>query len=240
MGQSVGGAMVRTPTGAMAYVPRDHMPQGPNVVPVSASNAFTLAMPGFGPGMPGSMPMMAMQQAPVSYHAGRSRGGGQRLHACRVRPGRSRRTSAPPPQYPNAFLIDGMGGAYTRPMALAYDPRMGYVPVGGGYPQQHPMLPMPHPAGQMLATLRGSIMPSERERAVQMLSQCNWHAEPEAVAAIVTAAKSDPAPTVRVSCVRALARMKVGTMPVYETLQELKTDKDARVRHEARADAGDR
>jgi hypothetical protein len=232
MAQSAGGAMVRTPTGAMAYVPPDQMPHGPNVMPVSASNAFTLAMPGFAPGMAGSMPMMALQQASVSYDRGVPEGAANAFTMTST----SRPVPAdfgPPHQYPNAFMMDGMGGAYTRPMALAYDPRMGYIPVGGGYPQQHPMLPMPHPAGQMLATLHGSMLPSERERAVVMLSQCNWHAEPEAVAAIVNAAKSDPAPAVRVSCVRALARMKVATMPVYETLQELKTDKDIRVRQEA-------
>ena len=231
MGQSVGGAMVRTPTGAMAYVPPDQMPQGPNVMPVSASNAFTLSMPSFSPGMANSMPMMALQQAPVSSQQGVPEGAANAFTmTSSARPVPA--DFGPAPQHPNAFLMDGMGGAYSRPMALAYDPRIGYVPVGGGY-SQLPMLPMPHPAGQLLAMLHHSILPSERERAVAMLSQCNWHAEPETVAAIVTAAKSDPAPAVRVSCVRALARMKVGTLPVYETLQELKTDKDIRVRQEA-------
>jgi HEAT repeats len=231
MGQSAGGAMVRTPTGAMAYLTPDEAPQGPNVVPVSASNAFTLSMPGARPGMMGSMPMVAMQPQ-ATYDRGVPEGVANAFTmTSSTRPIPA--DFGPPPQVPNAFLIDGMGGAYTRPMALAYDPRMGYVPVGGGYPQQLPMLPMPHPAGQMLATLRGSILPSERERAVMMLSRCNWHAEPEAVAAIMIAAKVDPAPAVRISCVRALARMKVNTMPAYETLQELKTDKDVRVRQEA-------
>ena len=232
MGQSAGGAMVRTPTGAMAYLTPDRAPQGSNVVPVSAGNAFSLSMPGSSPGMMGNMPMVAMQQAPMSYDRGVPEGMANAFTmTSSTRPVPA--DFGPPPQIPNAFLSDGMGGAYSRPMALAYDPRMGYLPVGGGYPQQMPMLPMPHPAGQMLAVLRGSIMPSERERAVQMLSQCNWHAEPEAVAAIMMAAKTDPAPAVRVSCVRALARMKVNTMPAYETLVELKNDKDVRVRQEA-------
>jgi hypothetical protein len=231
LGQSAGGAMVRTPTGAMAYLPADRAPQGLNVVPVSASNAFSLSMPGARPGMMGSMPPMVAMQAPANYQAGVPEGMANAFTmTSTTRPIPA--DFGPPPQVPNAFLIDGMGGAYTRPMALAYDPRMGYVPVGGGYPQQMPMLPMPHPAGQMLAMLRGSVMPSERERAVMMLSQFNWHAQPEAVAAIMIAAKSDPAPMVRVSCVRALARMKVNTMPAYETLMELKTDKDIRVRQE--------
>ena len=118
-------------------------------------------------------------------------------------------------------------------MGVAYDPRMGYVPIGGGYPQPMPMMPMQRPTGQLLAMLRGSIMPSERERAVEMLAQCDWRTEPESVAALVVAAKLDPAPMVRVSCVRALTRMKVNTMVFYEALNELKTDKDIRVRQAA-------
>ena len=53
MSQSVGGAMVRTPSGTMSYVPPEFAQQGPNSVPVSASNAFTLSMPGGGRGMLG-------------------------------------------------------------------------------------------------------------------------------------------------------------------------------------------
>ena len=195
MGKSAGGAMVRTPTGEMTYVPPEYMHQGPNSIPVSASNAFTLSMPGGRSSMQGGVPMIAMQ-APAAYDTGIPEGAANAF----TRTSTTRPIPAdfgPTAQNPNAFLIDGMGGAYSRPMAMGYDPRMGYAPVGGGYPRTTQMVPMPHPAGQMLAMLRGSIMPSEREQAVAMLSQCNWHAEPEAVAAIVTAAKSDPAPSVR-------------------------------------------
>ncbi len=224
MAGSPGGAMVRTPTGGMAYVPPEHFHQGPNSVPVSAANAFTLSMPGAGSGMmQGGMPLVAMQN-PAVYDTGIPAGAANaftRTSSTRPIPA----DFGPTAQNPNAFLMNGMGGAYNRPVATGYDPRMSY--------QQMPVMPMARPAGQMMAMLRGSIMPSEREYAAVMLSQCNWHAEPEAVAAITTAAKSDPAPAVRVCCIKALARMKVNTMPVYEALVELKTDKDLGVRQEA-------
>jgi hypothetical protein len=48
----------------------------------------------------------------------------------------------------------------------------------------------------------------------------------------VKVAKLDPAPAVRAGCVRALGKMKVNTLPVVQTVQSLKDDRDPRVRHE--------
>ena len=58
-------------------------------------------------------------------------------------------------------------------------------------------------------------MPSEREMAVDRLARRDWRTEPTVVNALVTAAKADPAPLVRASCVRAL-----GTMNGGEVVQE--------------------
>jgi hypothetical protein len=152
---------------------------------------------------------------------------------------------------PNAFMADGMGGAeYRPPMAMApagpYQPpamgqpaaAMGYYPATGYYP------PAMMPAGvavasdmaqsaPWLATLRQSVLPSERERAADALARCDWKADPQVVPALVMAATSDPAPMVRCSCVRALGQMKANTMPAVEAVRSLKSDKDVRVRQQA-------
>jgi hypothetical protein len=85
---------------------------------------------------------------------------------------------------------------------------------------------------QASRTLREALLPSEREWAAEQLGKCDWHSEPEAVEALLMAARSDPAPMVRVACVHALGRMKVNTLPVIQTLQGLKADADLRVRNE--------
>ena len=53
------------------------------------------------------------------------------------------------------------------------------------------------------------------------------------VQALVTAAREDPAATVRAGCAYNLGRMRVATDPVLATLEQLKTDRDPRVRSDA-------
>jgi hypothetical protein len=85
---------------------------------------------------------------------------------------------------------------------------------------------------QGMGLLHDSLLPSERERAAESLSRCDWKVEPQAAHALLTAAGTDPAPTVRVACVRALARMKANTAPVVQGVAALKADPDLRVRQE--------
>jgi hypothetical protein len=93
--------------------------------------------------------------------------------------------------------------------------------------------PTPERVQQMVVALRDSLYPSQREWAVENMSAVDWRAHPQVVQALMTAAKEDPAPTVRASCVRCLANMKVNTMPVYSAVRDLKNDTDSRVRQEA-------
>ncbi len=88
-------------------------------------------------------------------------------------------------------------------------------------------------APQMIATLRDALYPSQRESAAEKLSGYDWKTNEAAVQALLQAAREDPAPTVRASCVHALARMKAATLPVVSAIRALKNDADARVRHEA-------
>jgi hypothetical protein len=86
---------------------------------------------------------------------------------------------------------------------------------------------------QLVTLLRDSLYPSQREWACEKLAQMNWRAEPQVVDALVTGAKSDPAVSVRVCCIRSLAQMKIQTVPVVAAVQELKMDPESRIRHEA-------
>jgi hypothetical protein len=86
---------------------------------------------------------------------------------------------------------------------------------------------------QLMLVLRNSTYPFQREWAVNELSALDWHGNPEVVQSLLSAAQRDSSPTVRCACVRALAKMKVDTVPVATTLQALKADTDPRVQREA-------
>jgi hypothetical protein len=85
---------------------------------------------------------------------------------------------------------------------------------------------------QMQTALRDSLYPSQREWAAESLATVDWRTNPQVVEALLTAARNDPAATVRAACVRCLCKMNVNTLPVVTTVQSLKTDPDPRVRQE--------
>ncbi len=94
-------------------------------------------------------------------------------------------------------------------------------------------MPMPEPqASKLVAVLRLSGIDAERKNAAEQLSGYDWRSQPHIVTALVESAKNDPAPMVRVSCVRALGKMKVNTEPAVRTVKMLKNDYDAQVRAE--------
>jgi hypothetical protein len=150
--------------------------------------------------------------------------------------------TAPAQPSPAAYAMAG-------PYPGGYGPA-GYPAVGYGQPRPAtPMMAVPPSApvmpraqasaepvqpdtGHLLALLKDSLFPSQREWAAECLSRRDWQAQPQVVRALLTAAREDPAATVRASCVRALAAMKVCAPSVLATVQALKSDPDARVRHE--------
>jgi HEAT repeat protein len=81
-------------------------------------------------------------------------------------------------------------------------------------------------------TLRESLYPAERETAAINLASQDLRAQPEAVQALLNAARHDPAGTVRAACVRCLARQQLNSEQVVNTFNDLKTDQDPRVRLE--------
>ncbi len=88
---------------------------------------------------------------------------------------------------------------------------------------------------EVLAILRDSPYPSQREVAVESLAAANWHTDPNVIPILVETATEDAAPTVRLACVRCLVSMGANTAPVLEALQKLQADPDARVRREVQA-----
>jgi len=94
------------------------------------------------------------------------------------------------------------------------------------------MMP-PNQTPWLLSTLQKGALPSEREMAAGQLRRVDWKSETDVVPALVRSAKSDPAPMVRVSCVRALGDMKANTPAVKQALESLKADQDPRVRTQA-------
>jgi hypothetical protein len=135
----------------------------------------------------------------------------------------------------------------------------GYQPAGYPMPAQPGMPPMGQPiarmgyqvataapsaeaqwqsasgAGpqQLVAMLRDSFLPSQREYAALRLAALDARTNPDAVQALVTAAREDPAATVRAGCVNALAQMKAATAPVVAAVEALKADGDPRVQFAA-------
>jgi len=125
-----------------------------------------------------------------------------------------------------------------NPMAMLPQPMTVINPLMAVPPTQVASGAAAMPAGpasvpQMLATLKDSLYPSQREWAVEQLSELNGRGQPQVVQSLTKCAKEDPAATVRAACVHALAQMKVNTTEVAAVVQELKNDRDPRVRHEA-------
>jgi hypothetical protein len=148
----------------------------------------------------------------------------------------------PTPQRGNAFAppeaiqMTAMAQAMAQAM-VAGQPRPRVVPLPPMPPGAPPAgyVQAPQPAAEkrwLLATLRDSLYPSERELAAERLASADWRAEPEVAQALLAGARSDPAPAVRASCVRALGQMRINTVPVVAGVRALKDDADPRVRHE--------
>jgi hypothetical protein len=130
-------------------------------------------------------------------------------------------TQPVPPPLPGYFPPMAARGYGPAPYATGYGPRVAIAQAGEAS------------VPQLLATLHGALLPSQRELAAERLADLDWRTSPQVVDALVTAAHADPAATVRAGCVRSLAKMKVNTVPVVAAVEGLKRDADPRVRLEA-------
>jgi hypothetical protein len=154
----------------------------------------------------------------------------------------------PPPPPPPAELLKGLSpdaqAALNRQhqaLLAQYNAAMRGQTPARPQPEQVPahdrgtavvMVPQ-GPSVGLIATLQSSPLPSEREMAADQLKRMDWKSEAGVVPALAQSARTDPAPMVRVSCVRALGYMKANTPEALTALEALRSDLDPRVRTEA-------
>ena len=188
----------------MPEPPRAQVPQAPQPNQEEWVNAFTPALP--------RGQQQPMQQ-PVPMYAGNA-------------------FAVPPaPNYPNHPPMPA--GPMMVPHPYAAQPYGAMTPVTYSAPAPAMLSEPSAPAGQPLVnSLKTALAPSQREWAADKLALLDWKTNPQAVEALLKAAREDPAGTVRAACVRSLGRMNVNTMPVVEALKAMKADADPMVQHE--------
>ncbi len=157
----------------------------------------------------------------------------------------------PSPVAANGYPPPGFG--YPPPYPLPMPPLQPYYqPVPNG--AELAVAPMPPPEFsdgwaaatgslvQLMSVLQQSPYPAQREWAALNLASQDPRAHPEVVDALLTAARKDPAASVRVGCVACLGTvlarqphlmLGANAPPVLSTLHALKSDSDPRVRQEA-------
>jgi hypothetical protein len=146
-----------------------------------------------------------------------------------------------PAHPPQAYGMQPMPGAPMPPGMMPMTPPQG--PVVG----MNPLMAVPptpvaatktrglhdsESVPQLLASLKDSQLPSQREWAAEQLSELNWRQQPYIADSLARSAKEDPAASVRAACVHALAHLKVDKPEVVAVVQELRNDRDPRVRSE--------
>jgi hypothetical protein len=181
--------------------------------PAPVRPAFVQASNAFGPGTPTVMSAPYGQSMAAAGSAG--------MMAQTIYPATN--SSVAPTGFQGAGLSNSVVQAGYHPTSMPLAPTAHLVTLK----------PTPENVHQMGATLRDSLYPSQREWAAESMAAVDWRTHPQVVQALTTAAKEDPAPSVRASCVRCLAAMKVNTVSVVTVVQGLKSDKDPRVRQEA-------
>src|SRR5262249_55461019 len=123
------------------------------------------------------------------------------------------------------------GQGYGNEMMVPYQASApGYSPP---VQQMAYTIPLPPEAEYWLSVLHDSLYPSQREWAAETLTMFDCRVFPVILDTLVTAARVDPAATVRAACVRCLARMRVNRPDVVSTVADLKNDADPRVQQEA-------
>jgi hypothetical protein len=209
---------------AQAYRTPNFMTAGANAnqtnafAPAPARQSLVQATNAFGPGAP------AVVNAPYGQSMVTPGSAGMMAH-----------TMSPSGSYPamNSSVVSaGFQGAS---LSSSVVPAAYHTPREFLAPRAHlgTVKPTAENIHQMEITLRDSLYPSQREWAAESMAAVDWRSHPQIVQALTMAAKEDPAPTVRASCVRCLATMKVNTPPVITVVRGLKTDSDPRVRQAA-------
>ncbi len=88
-------------------------------------------------------------------------------------------------------------------------------------------------ASQLVALLRTSIYPDQRELIVNALATQDWRSNPQIVPVLLASARDDESVGVRIAAIRSLAEMNAGTQPVIAALLTLRGDGNPRIQQEA-------
>jgi hypothetical protein len=217
--------------------PPPNLPAAP--VPPQYVNAFTPASGGYGPApmmppayaqAPGGMPNpypVPPGFVPNPYYAM-----GPGMPPPAMTPGFSPVYRGPMP--PNPFAGTPVMPASYMPSAPAssMNPAMDRqgAPTSTGMTSRVANPEMVH---QLTATLRDALYPSQRELAANGLTAYDWRSNPTVLSALLTAAREDPAASVRAASVRCLVKMNIPGSQAVSVLQALCSDNDAHVRQEA-------
>jgi hypothetical protein len=200
----------------MAMMPPT-LPAYPGVAlpPQYAPNPYAAFPPNpYGAGAPGSAPFPYGGSVPAAPQHLMSQPNAPAVYQGPLPPN----PVAPSPVTPVAF----------RPNSGA-SPAMNEQPAPAVVPGQ---AASPETVQQLVAILRDSLYPSQREIAACSLAACDWQNHPLALESLLVAVRQDPAPSVRVACVSGLGKMHVTSEYVLNVLLGLRNDSDPRVRHE--------
>jgi hypothetical protein len=137
-----------------------------------------------------------------------------------------------PNMAPRSAVVQGYSAPGMNPPGMATASSHS-GPMQTGYPM--PVNLLADGVAQMLGVLKDSVYPSQREYAAECLSNVDWRTNPQVADSLLTAARQDPAASVRAGCVRCLAKMNLDSTAMMNTLQALKMDTDPRVRQEVEA-----
>ena len=140
----------------------------------------------------------------------------------------------PPGMMPPGMLPPGAGGPAMMPGAPVLN-QPGALQMAPGGVMGTPVSRANSQASQSeapLGLLKDSLLPSEREAALDLLAQPHLARSPEVVGAVVKCLATDPAPAVRAAAARTLGRMNCKSADAIQTLQASRSDSDASVRLE--------
>ena len=138
----------------------------------------------------------------------------------------------PPGMMPPGMMPSGIAAPGMMPGAPVVN-NPGALQLAPGGVMGTPVSRAPgHQVEVPLNLLRDSLLPSEREAALDMLAKPQLSSSNQVVGAVVKCLASDPAPAVRAAAARTLGQMCCKAPEAIQTLQASRTDGDANVRLE--------
>jgi hypothetical protein len=256
--ENTAGQIVYMPVPMVTLPPTANMARPPQVAQAPPADVQQAYMNAFGPGGEGNGSVMpAGMNGYVHSNAFPGQSGeptpmGHGMPPAMMQQMAMARGMMPPPgMMPPGMMPPGMmppGMMQAGGMNPGMMPPPGMMPQGampqgpmqaGYYPPAMPVQPYQTPGvhpqlvAQMVQTLRDALYPTQREVAAETLATVDCRVYPQVFDSLLAAAKDDPAPTVRATCIRCLAGMNINPTVMSVTLQALRADADPRVRYEA-------